>query len=62
MESISTFFKKENGLFFYEGKEEGREKLISKFIKKLGLSDEQVAGIVEVPLELVQKAQKKLQK
>ncbi len=42
--------------------EKGREEVISNFLEKLGLSDEQVASIANVPLELVQKIRKKLQK
>ena len=74
MESITTFFKEENDPLFYrgevkglekgleKGREEGREEVISNFLEKLGLSDEQVASIANVPLELVQKIRKKLQK
>ena len=35
--------------------EKGREEVISNFLEKLGLSDEQVASIANVPLELAQK-------
>ena len=70
MESISTFFKEENDPLFYrgnvkgleEGREEGREEVIGNLLEKLGLTDEQVSGIANVPLEIVQKIRKKLQK
>ena len=62
MESITTFFKEENDPLFYRGKVKGREEVISNFLEKLGLSDEQVASIANVPVELVQKIRKKLEK
>ena len=73
-ESISTFFKEENDPLFYrgevkglkkgrgEGRQEVREEVTSNLLEKLGLPDEQVASIANVPLELVQKIRKKLQK
>ena len=66
MESISTFFKEENDPLFSRGKVKGRqevrEEVITNLLEKLGLSDEQVASIANVPLKLVQKIRKKLQK
>lgn len=70
MESISKFFKEENDPLFYRGEVKGlekghketREKIISNLLEKLGLSDEQVASIVNVRLNTVQKIRKKLRK
>jgi predicted transposase/invertase (TIGR01784 family) len=45
-----------------KGRQEGREEVISNLLENLGLPDEQVARIANVPLKLVQKIRKKLQK
>ena len=59
MESISSFFKVENDIWyqkgylegfkegFREGFREGFKEVISKFMEKLELSDEQAISIVE---------------
>lgn len=62
MESMATFFKDENDPLYYkgfkkgfvegleEGREEWRKKVIGNLLEKLGLSDEQAADIMLVPL------------
>ena len=70
MESITIFLKEENDPLFYkgekkgrkEGLEKGREAVIYRLLKKLGLSDEQTADIAGVPLQFVQKIRKKMHK
>jgi len=62
MESVTKFFKEEDDFLFEKGEVKGREKerieMISNMIVKLGFSDEQIANILGLPMDLIQKHSK----
>lgn len=57
MQSVSTFFKAENDIFYRKGERMGTEKtrhtVIENLLTKLGVSDEKAAEIAEVSIEYV---------
>jgi len=57
MQSVSTFFKEENDIFYRKGERIGIEKarhtVIENLLTKLGVSDEKAAEIAEVSVEYV---------
>lgn len=57
MQSVSTFFKEENDIFYRKGERIGAEKarhtVIENLLTKLGVSDEKAAEIAEVSVEYV---------
>jgi len=53
MQSVSTFFKEENDIFYRKGAEKTRHTLIENLLTKLGVSDEKAAEIAEVSIEYV---------
>nr|WP_294875099.1 Rpn family recombination-promoting nuclease/putative transposase [uncultured Pedobacter sp.] len=70
MQSISTFFKEENDIFYRKGERIGIEKGIEKnrhtvienLLTKLGVSDEKAAEIAEVSIEYVKEIRARLDK
>ena len=73
MQSISTFFKEENDIFYRKGERIGIEKGIEKgaekarhtvienLLTKLGVSDEKAAEIAEVSIEYVKEIRASLE-
>ncbi len=63
MQSVSTFFKEENDVFYRRGAEKGEvvgeEKksfaVVANLISELALSDEKIARIAEVSIDFVKK-------
>nr|WP_294873988.1 hypothetical protein [uncultured Pedobacter sp.] len=57
MQSVSTFFKEENDIFYRKeeriGTEKTRHTVIENFLTKLGVSDEKATEIAEVSIEYV---------
>lgn len=57
METVSNFFKEEKDFLYRKGEVKGREeeqvKIVTNLVAQLGLSDEQVADIAEVPVSFV---------
>lgn len=57
MQSVSTFFKAENDIFYREGEQLGEKKksytVVKNLLTKLGVSDEKAAEIAEVSIEYV---------
>ncbi|WP_316794663.1 hypothetical protein [Pedobacter frigoris] len=53
MQSVSTFFKEENDIFYRKGAEKTRHTVIENLLTKLGVSDEKAAEIAEVSIEYV---------
>jgi hypothetical protein len=66
METVSKFFKEEKDFLYRKGEVKGREEKELKFVTNLiaqsGLSDEQIAGIAEVPLSFVKSVRDGLKK
>jgi len=66
METITKFFKEEKDFLYRKGEVKGREeeqvKVVTNLIAQLGLSDEQVASIAEVPVSFVKDVRNGLKK
>ena len=66
MQSVSTFFKAENDIFYRDGERIGTEKtrhtVIENLLTKLGVSDEKAAEIAEVSIEYVKEIRARLDK
>ena len=66
MDTVSKFFKEEKDFLYRKGEVKGREEKELKFVTNLiaqsGLSDEQIAGIAEVPLSFVKSVRDGLKK
>ena len=66
MDTVSKFFKEEKDFLYRKGEVKGREekdmKVVTKLITELGLSDEQAANIVEVPVSFVKSVRDGLNK
>jgi len=66
METVSKFFREEKDFLYRKGEVKGREekdmKVVTKLITELGLSDEQAANIVEVPVSFVKSVRDGLNK
>lgn len=66
METVSKFFKEEKDFLYRKGeikaREEEKNKFVTNLIAKLGLSNEQVAEIAEVPLSFVKSVRDGLKK
>lgn len=60
MQSVSTFFKEENDIFYRKGAEKTRHTLIENLLTKLGVSDEKAAEIAEVSIEYVKEIRSSL--
>jgi hypothetical protein len=65
MESVSTFFKEENDIFYRKGEIKGEEKkshtVVENLIEEFGFSDEQAAQAAEVSIEYVKKIRSRLE-
>jgi hypothetical protein len=65
MQSVSTFFKEENDIFYRKGERVGLEKarntVIENLLTKLGFSDEKAAEIAEVSIEYVREIRASLE-
>jgi predicted transposase YdaD len=61
MQSVSTFFKEENDIFYRNGEQRGEQRgekkkahaVVKNLLTKLGVSDEKAAEIAEVSIEYV---------
>jgi hypothetical protein len=66
MDSISSFFKEENDIYYRRGQSKGEEKksrvVVENLIVKLGLTDEQAAEVAEVSLDYVKTLRAELKK
>jgi len=69
MQSVSTFFKEENDIFYRKGErigeikgaEKARHTVIENLLTKLGVSDEKAAEIAEVSVEYVKEIRANLE-
>jgi hypothetical protein len=66
MQSVTTFFKEENDFLYKKGLAKGRNeenfKYVANLIAQTDFPDEQIAGIVEVPLSFVKSIRDGLKK
>lgn len=53
MQSVSTFFKEENDIFYRKGAEKTRHEMIENLLTVLGVSDEQAAKVAKVSIDYV---------
>lgn len=60
MQSVSTFFKEENDIFYRKGERKKAFVVVKNLLTKLGVSDEKAAEVAEVSIEYVKEVRAKL--
>ncbi|MHA4896203.1 RpnC/YadD family protein [Pedobacter sp. PWIIR3] len=60
MQSVTTFFKEENDIFYRKGEAKKSQAVVENLILELGFSDEQAARIAEVSVAYVAKVRQEL--